>query len=242
MVNKKIGFGILAAIMLASCGTNSTNKSQDSDNKTEVKQNIIQKSIPVITEFTHLTNIGGIDIDFEEGDYKIVAEGDSALVSIVRTEFDSNLLTVTMPYDSNVDINVYEGKTRVKLYISAPNLQCVSLCGNGSFIQHGLWKQENISLGHLSSSTLSIDSIECSVFRVENSSTGTLNFNNINGRNLTFFTRGAKGSVSANVDADTLYISNIGSENLNYTGKYKKKLIDNPSAKQLVDNTQMNLQ
>lgn len=239
---RNITAALVLSAIIVSCNGNNVNQNngtaEGAEQKKEVKKNIAKRDIPVITGFTHLTNIGGIDIEFEQGDYKIVAEGDSTLIQHISTSFDSNLLTVTMPYDSNEDINIYSASGGpVKLYITAPDLQCVSLCGNGSFHQHGVWKQEDISLGHLSSSTFAIDSIECTSFKLENSGSGTLSFNNISGRNVIFFTRGSKGSMTAHVDADTLSISNIGQETLTYSGTYRKKYIDKPTSDKLNDKT-----
>lgn len=243
MINKRNITATLAiAAIIASCSVNrskqNTEANEGEKQQIETTKHVLKREIPVITSFTHLTNIGGIDIEYEQGDYKIVAEGDSSLIQHVTTTFDSNLLTVTMPYDSNEDINVYYASgCKVKLYITAPDLQCVSLCGNGSFHQHGVWKQDDISLGHLSSSTFSVDTIECTSFKMENSGSGTLSFNHIAGRNVIFFTRGSKGSLTADVDADTLSISNIGQETLTYSGRYGKKYIDKPTSDKLNDYT-----
>lgn len=198
-----------------------TSKEAKSEKKKPVA-NIISKQVHVISEFTHLTSVSGADIVFTPGDYSIEVTGDSALIQYLETDFDSNLLTISIASERNPEINVYEGKPNVTISISAPKLQCVSLCSSGNFTSKGSWKNQTLEFGTIGSGTFYCDSLECESFNYMSTSTGDANFNHIKAKKIHFANLN-QSNVNATIDADILEAENKGNSTFTFRGKVNEK-------------------
>lgn len=196
--------------------------------------NIVRKPLPVSSGFNYLTNLGHVDIIFTQGDYSLEVEGDSALLELLKTDFDSNLLTVSIGVDSNPDFNKYGGLHNVKMYLSSPDLQCVSICANGSFESRGLWKTENLQLGMLHKGTMTIGPVECKTFAMQVSEPGTITLADLHAQEATILSRCA-ATIEANLDVDELTIMNEGKPNMKLTGRATHPLISHPNDANLVN-------
>ena len=154
---------LAALLLLGACRRAGTEKEDNSSKKniekTETReQNIIRKRISIPFDFSYITNLGSVDIIYTQGNYAIEVEGDSATLNYLKAEFDSNLLTVSLQDDNNTDINLFGNAGNVKMYVSAPTLKCVSICGSGSFESQATWRAEDIQLGVLSSGNMKMNS------------------------------------------------------------------------------------
>lgn len=218
----------LAALFAFTACNNKTDNHGSSDSgktaeviKTQTKKpsaNIIRRHVNIPSGFNYITNIGSVDIEFSFGDYSIDIEGDSTTLEYVNTDFDSNLLTVNLLSDENQDINRFGNGTKVTMYITAPDLQCVSICGTGGFKTQGIWKGNNLQLGLLGKGKMQFDDIECTSLTLQTTDVGTVDFSSIKADNITLYTR-SQATVNANIDTKNLMVINDGSPKLSITGK-----------------------
>ena len=222
---------------LCSCNGNKTEKGENSTKDTIKKspQNIIRTPLQITSDFNQITSIGGIDIIYTQGDFSAELEGDSLLLPHIDVDIDSGILSISMKGERNHDINIYEGKNGVKLYLSSPNLKCVALCSSGNFTSKGTWTNEDIQLGIIGKGSFKLDSINCKTFKYQTSGTGNADFKNIKGEQLEFICT-SKSDVTATVDADYLKAAtNNGVITLN--GKAKQKQLSASKDELIKDNT-----
>ena len=229
----------LTLIALTAC----TNPAPQQENATtedslsqtkESNRNVVRRNLGVLTDFSYITNLGSVDIIYTQGDYSIEVEGDSALLQYLVTSFDSNLLTVSMRTDGNTSYNLYGNTPNVTMRLSCPTLQCISICGNGSFSSQGTWSSEDIEIGVLGTGTMHLDSIECNTFKMQITNVSTIGINNLKANEATVLTR-TNATVSMNADAEELSILNDGKPNMTLTGRATKLLIQNPKDETLVN-------
>lgn len=217
---------IIGAIVLASCGgKGTTTKKQDTSHKTTAPKkasNIIHRNINIAGEFTHLLSMCGADIVYTQGDYNIEVEGDSALLQYLGFDIDSSVLTITLGSQAHQDLNIYEGKSNITINISAPSLQCVSLCSSGDFTSHGLWKNENVEMGIISTGSFSCDSIECKTLSLQSSGKGSASFANIKAANATIDNL-AESNINATLDVDYIRAINKGNSTMTFNGRAGEK-------------------
>lgn len=199
---------------------NNQNNAANNAAQSSGKQNIIHKVIPVPADFTHLTCISGANVVYTQGDYKMEAVGDSATLQYLETDFDSDLLTISFGSEKNQDINVYEGKINVTINISAPHLQCVSVCSSGDFTSKGIWKGDKIEFGMIGSGHLVCDNIECQSLDYQASGDGNADFTNIKAGKV-HIANTAGSNINANVNTDFLQSENLGHSTISFTGQAK---------------------
>lgn len=210
--------------LLASCNGGKADQQNNfvSDAKETTKpaneRKTIRKQIPIISNFTNIINIGSIDIIYTVGENSLEAEGDSALLNHVQADFDSNLLTVGIAGDDYAEINRFGKTNNVKLYVSCPSLQCISVCGNGGFTQKGQWTSaEEIQVGVLGTGSIVLDKVESPSFRLEATAQGPVSIAQLKTDKAIINSRVAT-SITANLDTKELYVYNASSPQLTLTG------------------------
>ena len=227
-----------ALLLLGACrrtGTsNEANNNQPTEKKELRKQNIIRKRLAIPFGFSYITNLGSVDIIYTQGDYNIEVEGDSATLNYLVTDFDSNVLTVNLELDNNTDINLYGNTNNIKMYVSAPELKCVSICGNGSFDSQATWRVENLQLGVLSSGSMNIGRVECTTFDLQSTDIGNITLTDLQAEDATIYSR-SSATINANVNVKNLVIFNEGTQKIKLTGKAQQVRIKYPQDKDLIN-------
>ena len=231
----KQGFIITLAVLLllGACRRANTENKEQSNKKNIEKaetreQNIIRKRISIPFDFSYITNLGSVDIIYTQGSYAIEVEGDSVTLNYLKAEFDSNLLTVSMQDDNNTDTNLFGNAGSVKMYVSAPHLKCVSICGNGSFESQATWREEDIQLGVLSTGSMKIGRVECTTFNLQATHIGDVTLTDLHADDVTLYTRDA-GNIDVNMDVKNLVIINEGEKKLHLKGKAGNVMVKMPN-------------
>lgn len=237
-MNKQI-ISLAMIAMLTSCNSGTSTKQQfttSSEAKNDVpakEKKIIRKQLLSTSTFTNIINVGSIDIIFTLGETSLEAEGDSALLEHIEVEFDSNLLTVGLTGDSNTDINRYGKTNNIKLYVSCPSLQCVSICGNGGFTQKGKWAStEEIQVGVLGTGAITLGEVESPSFRIEATAEGPVSITHLKTDKAIINCRAAT-SVTADLEANELFVYNASSPHLTLTGHATQTYFEAPKDKNL---------
>lgn len=238
---KYLTIAILSILPSLTACNSSASKEQEKETGTGSPQeqrqgaNIVRKRLDMLGSFSYITNIGSVNIIYTQGDYSIEVEGDSALIPHVKTSFDSNLLTVSMGTDGNCDIN-FEGKTsNVTMYVSCPELKCISICGSGRFESRGKWTGDDIQTGVLGIGSLKLDSIECNTFSMQVTAISHIGIGNLKAKEATILTR-TNAIVDMNVDAEEFVVLNDGNPKMTLTGKATNLQIKNPKDQNLKNN------
>ncbi|MBO7569725.1 MAG: DUF2807 domain-containing protein [Bacteroidaceae bacterium] len=229
-------------LMLGACRhTTPANEVKTTNKRTEKteqrKQNIIKKRISIPFDFSYITNLGSVDIIYTQGNYGIEVEGDSATLDYLVTEFDSNILTVNLQTDNNTDINKYGSTNNIKMYVSAPALKCVSICGNGNFESQATWRAENIQLGVLSTGSMKIGRVECTTFDLQSTDIGNIDITDLQAEDATLYSR-STATINANVNVKNLIVINDGKQTMKLTGKAQTVRIKNPNDMNLINELQ----
>lgn len=230
---------LLAMALLTGCRHSTQSTQQDSgteqgEEQKDVKRNVVRRQLPMPSEFNYLTNLGNVDIIYTQGEYHLEVEGDSVLLEQLTTNFDSNLLTVSLGADGNPDFNKYGSTSRVTMYLSCPDLACVSICGNGSFESRGTWTEPDLQLGMLHNGTMTLEHVECGTFALQVSAEGTVTLGNLHANEATIMSRSA-ASIKANVDVDELTVMNENKTKLHVTGRANHALFSHPNDPNLVN-------
>ena len=230
---KCVYFTILSALLLLeACHNAPSPQDQPVSNSAEQpvqsakKRNIVKRSISIPQDFSYITNLGSIDIIYTQGNFKVEVEGDSSTLNFLHTDFDSNLLTVSIGNDGNTDYNFYGNTSNVKMYVSCPDLKCVSICGNGSFESQATWHTEDLQLGVLGTGSLKTGKVECTTFSIQSSDTGPINIGELQAEDATVFSR-SSARIDLNVNVNNLTVLNEGSQTLTLTGSAHKVYIKN---------------
>lgn len=238
MERKIIGIWAILSILTA-CNNpvqkpNEQSGYDDTSQEKVKNEKIVRRQLGTLKDFTHLTNLGSVNIIYTQGDYNMEVEGDSVLLQYLTTSFDSNLLTVSMRTDGNRDINLYGNASNVTMYLSCPNLKCVSICGNGGFESIGKWSGDDIEVGILSTGTMRLDSIECNTFSMQSTSVSNISITNLKVNEATIMTR-ANATIEMDVDAEELTVLNDGKPTMTLTGRAVNLLIKNPQDENFVN-------
>lgn len=237
MERKIIGIWAILSILTACNNPVQRPNEQSGDDTSQEKvknEKIVRRQLGTLKDFTHLTNLGSVNIIYTQGDYNMEVEGDSVLLQYLTTSFDSNLLTVSMRTDGNRDINLYGNASNVTMYLSCPNLKCVSICGNGGFESIGKWSGDDIEVGILSTGTMRLDSIECNTFSMQSTSVSNISITNLKVNEATIMTR-ANATIDMDVDAEELTVLNDGKPTMTLTGRAVNLLIKNPQDENFVN-------
>ena len=226
-----------AIILFAACRQTPSEKNAPvKDNaSTEAKQpnrNIVKQHIALPSTFTHITNLGSIDIIYTQGDYNIDVEGDSTMLRYLSTTFEGNLFTTTIFTDNNPDINIYGNKSNVKMYVSCPDLQCVSICGNGGFTSQGRWETTDAQIGVFGTGTLQLDEVLCSSFKLESGDKGPIKIAHLQAEDVSLYAR-SSANIKVNMDVNRLSVFNVGTSAMHLTGHAQQTYIQYPNDTQL---------
>ena len=219
---------VLGACRRATSTNEVKTNNKEVEKKEQRKQNIIKKRISIPFDFSYITNLGSVDIIYTQGNYGIEVEGDSATLNYLTAEFDSNILTVNLQTDNNTDINIYGSTNTIKMYVSAPELKCVSVCGNGSFESQATWRAENIQLGVLSTGSMKIGRVECTTFDLQSTDIGNIDITDLQAEDANIYSR-STAAINVNMDVKNLIVINDGKQTLKLTGKAQNVRIKNPN-------------
>ena len=225
--------------LLTACDANSTktvNVATDGGASHEdgKGKNVVRKRLAVQGDFSYLTNIGSINIVYTQGEYGMEVEGDSAVLQHLKTSYDSNLLTVSMGTDGNSDINLYGNVSNATMYLSCPDLKCVSICGNGGFECRGTWRGDDLQVGVLGTGELKLDTVECNTFAMQSTTISVISIGALKARVADVMTR-TNAVVDMNVDVEELTVLNDGRPKMTLTGKADNLMIKNPKDDNLVN-------
>lgn len=238
---KNLFFAFATIALMTSCNGGTSNPQQNTatetaENAPAKERKIIRKKLLTTSSFTNIINVGSIDIIYTMGENRLEAEGDSVLINHIEANFDSNLLTVGLTGDSNTDINRYGKTNNVKLYVSCPSLQCVSICGNGGFKQEGKWTSaEEIQVGVLGTGSITLGDIEAPSFRLEATDIGPVTINHLKADKAIFNCR-AVTSITADLDVHDLIVFNACSPKIEFTGHADKAEFEAPRDNNLINN------
>ncbi len=221
-----------ACVLLGSCRPATPEKSPSGKESApaeakQPKRNIVRQHIAIPSTFTHITNLGSIDIIYTQGDFNIDVEGDSAMLGYLNTTFESNLLTTNIYTDNNPDINLYGSKSNIKMYISCPDLQCVSICGNGGFTSKGTWETENAQIGVFGSGALKLENVQCSTFKLESGETGAIRIKHLQAEDASIYSH-SPASIDADLNVKRLSIFNVGTGTIHLTGHAQQTMTQHP--------------
>lgn len=236
MKNHLIAFAAIA--LMASCNNGTSTRQQNTSAETTEtapakERKTIRKQLFTTSSFTNIINVGSIDIIYTMGENRLEAEGESALIEHIEADFDSNLLTVGLAGDSNTDINQFGKTNNVKLYVSCPSLQCVSICGNGGFKQEGKWTSpEEIQVGVLGTGSIILGDIEAPSFRLEATDVGPVTIAHLKSDYAIFNCR-AVTSITADLDVHDLSVFNGCSPQFTITGHADKSYFESPKDENL---------
>ncbi|MCQ2213970.1 MAG: DUF2807 domain-containing protein [Bacteroidaceae bacterium] len=227
-MNKKNLYIFSLLALLVSCSGNQQKAAKPASDKpkTEAVRPRVRKTIPTIKEFSYITSLSGMNIVYTQGDYNIEAEGDSALINYLRTDFDSQILTLSIQGEANADLNLLEGKVDITLYISSPHLDCVSLCGSGNFTQKGTLRSNNFQMGLMGKGNIVCDTIIAPALRFECSQPGSASFGRIVTNDMLIYNR-ASSTFKADIDCGLLNVINTTSGTVTLSGYAKEKHVTN---------------
>lgn len=232
-------------LVLASCRHATTNqpeeKTAEKPAKTaEAKRNIIKKHISIPSDFSYITNLGSVDIVYTQGNYSVDVEGDSVMLEYLETNFDCNLLTVSIKSDSNTDINFYGNVSHVKMYVSCPDLKCVSICGNGSFESEATWSTDDLQLGVMGSGFMKIGKVECTTFSLQSTNVGNTSISELHAEDATIYAN-SSASIDVDMDVKNLTLVNEGTQPIKLTGMATNVFIKNPKDPHLTNELEKRL-
>ena len=153
----------------------------------------------------------------------------------VDANFDSSLLTVSIRTDKNNEVNLFGTTSNVRMYVSCPELHCVSVCGNGSFESAETWKGNDIRLGVLGTGALKLGKIECKTLTLESSNIGNVIIGDLQAQEATIYSR-SSANIDVNLNVEELTVLNEGKQTITLNGTAKKTLIKNPKDERLTNN------
>lgn len=227
---KKHYFIIALCGMLTACG-GSGNKTANTGDNTELpsaatkKPRTAKRTVPIAYGFSNICSMCGIDIVYQQGEHcTIELEGDSALLTHVTADIESDQLTLGLHSDSNKDINLYESNYDITAYITTPTLQYVSLCGSGNFRSTGTIKGTNIHIGSLSTGSFDVEEVECETFKFEGTFHDRSTFHSVKANSATIITY-RKSESSFVLDVDDLIIVSEGGSKVTVSGTARNKQI-----------------
>lgn len=235
---------LLTLSLLTACRSDkNTNDSATADEpqKEEVEQSaedsrkIVRKALSVPSDFTYIMNIGDVDIIYTQGECSMEVVGDSNLIKFLNTDFDSNLLTISLKTDANQKINRFSRAQNVQVYLSSPTLECVSVCGAGNFTYTGDWKSDKIQIGVFGKGNATLGNLECNSFVLQSTEDGDVAIAHLKATDATFTISG-RGVYNVDVDVENLYVLNDVTKSITFTGKATTKYVSHPKEKNLHDN------
>lgn len=191
-------------LLIIGCSSNSDKHSSNNSNKRESKPAStirISREIAVTDSFFQITNISGGMIEFTQGPFSIISEGDSSSLSHYTYEFDGGILTISTPLERNNDYQTYPTSSNVVIHVSCPDLRAVAICSGGGFRSKSLLKGEEFQFGGMVGGEIDVDSIECQRFRYESNGSTSSHFPQIKCDECQIISSG-NGTISLCVKSD----------------------------------------
>lgn len=149
--------------------------------------------------FFQITNLGSADIEFTPGPCSVVAEGDSALVTSLNVDYDTDGITLYLDTERNADLQHYNKfRSGLKVHVSCPSLRIIANCGAGTFRSHGLIRTPSLHVGTISDGNVTMDSVvvDDGDFRYESGTAANAEFTYIAARNVYLLNYG-QGTLTA---------------------------------------------
>lgn len=233
----------LATLLAGMTACNNAQQQNTPENNAKEQQapaprNIIRKPISVPDEFSFITNLGSVDIIYTQGPYSVEAEGDSTTLGFLQAEVDSHLMTVNVLSDNNTEMNKYGNTSNIKLYVSCPELKCISICGNGGFECQGTWKAEEVQLGMMGTGNMKLGKVECSKCDLQSSAQGSLTIDQLTADDVVLFSYGS-ADIDITFDVNSLVVLNEGKQHMHFRGNAKKVAIKKPDDHNLINELKM---
>ena len=229
----KYGFIITFAslLLLGACRQSSAPKTEGQNSttpsETPATRNVVRKRLNIPSDFSYITNIGSVDIIYTQGNFSLEAEGDSATLSYLKTDIESGLLTVNVLSDNNSFLNQYGNQSNIKLYVSSPQLNCISICSNGSFESQATLRSEHLQIGCMGKGNLKLGQVKCTTFELQSSETNHIAIEDLQADDATFYSRSA-ANIEAHVNVKNLVVLNEGKQTMKLTGNAQIVAIQNP--------------
>lgn len=200
--------GILAFAWIVAACTGENNKNNGTVRPEDKAENdtveIVRRPQPCPYGFYQITHIGSFDVIYREGDYSLEFEGDSTLFPSVIADYDSGTLTLKRRGENNIDIHAFSAQSKLKVYVSSPELRLLAVCNNGSFQSIGTIHTTDMQIGALGQGSISIDSVQCQSLVVQNNDVGSINFTSCHTTRLDILSKNS-GCITGdfNVDGET---------------------------------------
>lgn len=240
-MNHSLQYSLAALLLLASCrhtpsDATATSGSEPTEETQEVR--VVRQHVNIPHDFSYITNLSSVDIVFTQGDFAVDAEGDSALLRFLDVNFDSNLMTVNIVTENNMDLNAYGNQSRVKLYVSCPELKCVSLCGNGGFECPGSLKSEHLQLGLLGSGNMTLNRVECESLNLQTTAPNSISIAALVAEKADLYSSNA-ATMDITMEVGELTLMNDASKSITLKGKANEVLVTKPNDPNLKNEVQM---
>lgn len=187
---------------LCCLGLSSCKNKKNSDAQQDSIRHITQE-LPIQAHFSQLTILTDIDVEIREGDYRIVAMGDSAAISHLRYSIDTGGLVVSNPSSEFASITPYSKRNGLKLTVWCPKWTIVANYGRGHLTCEETIHADDLQLGCIRDGNLEMDSIVCTSFRYEGNNGGKCHIAYLTCQK-THLTLSGSSTFTAHVDVDTL--------------------------------------
>lgn len=236
---KRLTTLLFSTLLLCGCGqtaqkNQAKNENKKTANKTESARpaNIVKKHINVPSNFSYITNLGSVDIYYRQGEYNIEVEGDSLTLTHLVADFDSGVLTVSTRLDNYSDINRYGNTSNIKMYVSTPELKCVSICANGGFEALSPIQTNDLQLGVIGTGHLKFDKVRCTTISLQSNNSGPIVIKQLYAEDVTLLSR-SNATISLGLDVNNLVVMNEAKQKITLTGKAQNVAIKNPTDQNL---------
>ncbi len=214
----------IAAITMVGCRQHNDVNEQDESRQPDVQavessESVVteRRQVPYIGDFFQITNMSDFDIEFTQGDFNVEVEAPAAAADVLRTSFDSGIITFSQPEGDRHTIYTTNMPQSIgTIHVSCPNLKVVAVCGKGCFRSTGPIHSSSLHIGLLSTADISLDSVVCDdFFKYETSDDGSAIFSYVKaGGDLTLLASN-NGHTTAYVCSDGALLVNTGGNGQN---------------------------
>ncbi|MCQ2076160.1 MAG: DUF2807 domain-containing protein [Bacteroidaceae bacterium] len=215
--------------LLIGCANNRQKNISDNNLTSNIETKIVRTVIPFTGDFCHITNMGCINIEFTTGPCGIVVEGPEQLVKIVNASVDCGVLMLSLSHELDQDVQIFQGNHDITAYISCPQLKTLAIGGIGTFHSSRKILTDDITIGTMSTSNITIDSLECNSLRYEILSKGNCSISNLHTKTDCSIISSDKGKCAFNnIEIEgTLTIDDVVGSNIYCRGKTANLVINN---------------
>lgn len=170
-----------------------------------------------VTGFTKLESAGSFDVIIEQGStYSVKAEGSSEALETLVTESEGNTLKIyTKSKKGDYNNNTVNLRT-LKVYVTCPQLDAVSLAGSGKIYTVSSFKFDDLNVSLAGSGNISLNGSADDV-KISVAGSGKIDTDDMSSINAKISVAGS-GSTRVKVEK-SLKISIAGSGSVCYVGK-----------------------